>query len=182
MLGQGATLLDQIPGGTQAVRALLGQVAQFQRVPSRLTAAITQAVATKRAAEARNDLGTATNLALVIQSVMSLQDQYPRTSAKVADVLEGLRQLGFASATLDLAVSAAQVAGEVAAILQGTSAAEAAVGQAAGRVLTPEEIAALKSGGAPTTLATVGGYAKLAGLAVLGYLGLLALRRRGRSY
>lgn len=182
MLGQGATLLDQIPGATQAVRALLGQIAQFQRVPSRLTAAMSQAVAAKRAAETRGDIGTATNLALVIQSLMSLQDQYPRTSTKVADVVEGLRQLGFAAAPFDLAVSAVQVAGEVAAILQGTQAAEAAIGQAARRVLTPEEIAQLKAGGAATPLATVTGYAKLAGLAMLGYLGFVALRPKRRRY
>jgi hypothetical protein len=181
-----ASLLDQIPGASQGVAYLMGQVAQFQRVPMRLTAAETNAVAVKRAAESRGNLGAATNLALAIQSIMGLQDQFNQTSAKLADVLEGLRTAGFAMTPIDLATTAVTTAGEVAAILAGTAQAERAVYQAAGQVLTADELARLKAavptaGAGPSVLTIAGGYAKLAGLGLLGVLAFVAFRKRRRA-
>lgn len=143
MLGQ-ATWLDLIPGARQGVSYLLGQVAVFQRIPSRLTQIETAAIAAKRAAEARQKFGPATALALALQVIGRLRTQQVATSSRLADVLEGLRTSGLALTQVELGVLAARVATEVAAIINGTKAVENTVYNEASKVMSPSEVTALK--------------------------------------
>jgi hypothetical protein len=181
MLGQ-ATWLDMIPGARQGVSYLLGQVAVFQRIPSRLTQIETAAIAAKRAAEARQKFGNATALALAIQAIGKLRSQQIATASRLADVLEGLRTSGLALTQVELGVMAARVATEVAAIINGTKAVEGTVYNEAAKVMSPSEVTALKLM-APTGSATpaVSPFVKYALFGGLLYGAVLIAGRKRKS-
>lgn len=180
MLGQ-ATWLDMIPGARQGVSYLLGQVAVFQRIPSKLTQIETAAIAAKRAAEARQRLGNATALALAIQVVGKLRSQQIATASRLADVLEGLRTSGLALTQVELGVMAARVATEVAAIINGTKAVENTVYREAEKVMSTSEVAALKLMPGGATAPAVSPFVKYALFGGLLYGAVLIAGRKRKS-
>ena len=143
MLGQ-ATYLDLIPGARAGVSYLMGQVANFQRLPSRFTQIETAAIATKRAAESRSNLVVATQLALALQGVAKLREQWSRTSSRLADVLEGLRTAGLGLTPIELGTLAARVAAEMTGLFKGADGLQSSVYSAASKVMSASEIAAMK--------------------------------------
>ncbi len=179
-LGQ-ATWLDLIPGARQGVSYLMGQVAKFERLPSRFTQLETTAIAVKRQAEGRGRLGEATALALALQGVGKLRDQQQRTAGKLADVLEGLRTAGIAATPVELGLLAARVATEMAALFNGTDGVERAIYAAARRVMSPSEVDQLKGGGGGGGSATFASpFMKYALFGGLLYGAILIARRRPR--
>lgn len=184
MLGQ-ATWLDLIPGARQGVSYLMGQVANFQRIPARLTQIETAAVVAKRAAEGRGNLGAATQLALLMQGVGSLRTQAGNISGSLADVLEGVRTAGLGLTPVELGLMAAKVATQMAALFQGTDALQASVYAVAAKVMTPAEVTQLKlaapAGAAqPSAIASYGKFAALLGIAYAAIL--LGKKKRRRAY
>lgn len=185
MLGQ-ATWLDLIPGARQGVSYLLGQVANFQRLPTRFTQIETAAVAAKRAAESRGNIGAATQLALVLQGVGSLRDAHGRTSVALADVLEGVRTAGLGLTPVELGLLAAKVATDMAGLFKGTDALQASVYNVAAKVMTPTEVTQLKlaapaGAAAPSAVATYGKYALIAAFVYGAILIGKRKRRHARS-
>ncbi len=182
MLGQ-ATWLDLIPGARAGVSYLMGQVANFQRLPARFTQIEAAAIASKRAAEARGNLAAATQLALALQGVMKLRDQQIRTSGRLADVLEGLRTAGLAMTPVELGVLAARVATEMTALFNGAKALEGSVYGAAAKVMSPAEVQALKlaapAGGIGTAITSP--FVKYALFGGLLYGAVLVMGRKRRS-
>lgn len=183
MLGQQATWLDLIPGARQGVSYLMGQVANFQRLPSRFTQIETAAIAAKRVAETRGSLGAATKLALAMQANSKLREQWTGTSGRLADVLEGLRTTGLAATPVELGVLAARVATEVGALLNGAKIVEGQVYSAASSVMSPSEVAALKVA-APGGGTSIGGASSFAKYAIFGgllYVGVMLAGKKRRT-
>lgn len=165
--------LDLIPGARNAVNYLLGKVAEFQRVPQRLSVAQTNLVNAKRAAEAKNKIGYAMEAAVAIQTVMKLQSDHQRASGSVADALDQLRTSGLLSGPIDVAVAVIDASAKVTSILSGTASVEKQASSIAAKVMSPEEYAATQTttGGRPMLQ-----YLLWGGLA---YIGFWALRRAG---
>lgn len=184
MIGQTVSYLDLIPGARAGVSYLMGQVAQFQRLPSRFTQAEVAAVAVKRAAEARGNLGVATQMALILQGIASLRTSQGRTQVKLADVLEGLRTAGLGITPVELGVLATTTAAEMASQFKGVAALESSVYSAASKVMSAAEVAALKlaapSGGSDA-LTTLGNYGKYAALIAVGYAVILLAKKKRRG-
>lgn len=176
--------LDLIPGARQGVTYLMGQVAAFQRLPARFTNIETAAVAAKRAAESRGDLTSATDLALSLQAVSTIRDQFGQTLGKLADVLDGLRTSGFGLTPVELAQNAATVAAEMAAEFAATDQAQGAVYATAQNVMTPDEFQQLQlqapAGSVTSPLAAIGKSAAVVAIGV-GALILFFARSRRRA-
>ena len=165
-------LLDTIPGARNAVNYLLGKVADFQRVPQRLTAAQTNLVNIKRVAESKNRIGNATEAAFAIQEVMAIQADHQKASVSVANALDQLRTSGLLSGPLDAAAAAIDAGAKVTSILTRTSNVEKTANSLSTRVLSPEEQAATQT----STTSALTKYLLWGGLF---YAGLWALRKSG---
>ncbi len=137
-------VMDLIPGARNAVNYLMSKVADFQRVPQRLSTAQTNLINVKRVAEAKGKIGYATEAALAMQNVMNLQSQHQRASGSVANALDQLRTSGLLSGPIELAASVIDAAAKVTAILRGTDSVEAVVRSVSSKVMSPEEQAALQ--------------------------------------
>lgn len=172
MMGQTQpSVLDLVPGARNAVNYLLGKVADFQRVPQRLSVAQTNLVNIKRVAESKNRFGPATEAALAIQTVANLQLQHQQASGSVANALDQLRNSGLLAGPIDVAVSVVDAAGRVTSILKGTESVEASVRSISNKVMTTEEQATAQ------TASAGGGFTKYLLYGGLAYIGLLALRK-----
>lgn len=141
MLAQASTLtIDQIPGGRAAVTVILQKVAEFQRVPSRLAASralLNKLITTK---------GPSYQATLATQALDGLTADYAATAGQVADVLTQLHVAGYANATLDLVVTAAQTGASLLGILARTKQVEDQVtALAANAGVTPSPLAALST-------------------------------------
>jgi len=181
MLGQQATWLDLIPGARQGVSYLMGQVANFQRLPARFTQVETAAIAAKRVAETRGNLGAATKLALALQANTKLREQWTSTSGRLADVLEGLRTTGLAATPVELGVLAARTATEVGALLNGAKIVEGQVYSAASSVMSPSEVAALKVAAPAGGVQPTSSFTKYAIFGGLLYAGVLLAGKKRRT-
>lgn len=170
-------ILDMIPGARNAVSYLLGKVADFQRVPQRLTVAQTNLINVKRVAEAKGKLGYATEAALAIQQVMKLQSDHARASGSVANALDQLRASGLLAGPVEVASSVIDAAAKVTAILRGTGDVERTATTVALKVMSQEEQAQLQQ---PTGgLSSMVKYLIYGGLAYLGFYFLVKGKARG---
>ena len=174
MFGQAQpSTLDLIPGARNAVNYLMGKVADFQRVPQRLSAAQTNLINIKRTAEAKNQIGYAAEAALALQNVFNLQGDYSKASVSVGNALDQLRTSGLLSGTLEVAGAVLDAASKVTAILGGTANVEKSASSIASKVMTPGEQAQLTT---PSGGGHMMQYLLWGGLL---YVGLWALRKSG---
>ena len=149
MLAQAPSTLDLIPGARSAVNYLMGKVADFQRVPQRLSTAQANLINAKRAAESKGKIGYATEAALAIQQVMNLQTEHQKASVSVGNALDQLRTSGLLAGPLDVAAAVIDAGAKVASILRGTDSVEASARSLSSKVLTPGEQVAIQTGGSP---------------------------------
>lgn len=87
-------ILAAIPGSQDAVKYITAKVADFQRLPSRMDAVERQAIQMKALFDARNDYLRSARAAAVVGDISKLRADYNRSSAGVADVLDGVRNAG----------------------------------------------------------------------------------------
>lgn len=169
--------LDLIPGARSAINYLMSKVADFQRVPQRLSSAQTNLINIKRAAEAKGKIGYATEAAFAIQQVMSLQSQHQNASGSVANAIDQLRTSGLLSGPVEVAVSVIDAAGKVTSILSGTDSVERTARSLSTKVLSPEQQAALQTptGGATPMLK----YLLYGGILYAGFYFLVKGKARG---
>jgi hypothetical protein len=166
--------LDLIPGARNAVNYLMSKVADFQRVPQRLSVAQTNLINVKRVAESKNQIGYATEAALALQNVFNLQGEYTKASVSVGNAMDQLRTSGLLSGPLEVAGAVIDASSRVTAILGGTANVERSVTSISAKVMSPEEQARLTqpAGGKVTMMQ----YLLYGGLF---YVGLWALRKSG---
>jgi hypothetical protein len=149
----------------------MAQVANFQRVPSRLQAAQTALVNAKRAAETKGKIGYATEAALAIQNTMTLQAEHAKASVSVATAMDQLRTSGLLAGPVDVVAAVLDAATRVTSILKSTDSVEAKARDLTSKVMSPEEQAATGQSG-------TGGYVlKYLLYGGLFYLGLYAFRK-----
>lgn len=167
--------LDLIPGARNAVNYLMGKVADFQRVPQRLSVAQTNLINIKRVAETKNQIGYATEAALALQNVFNLQSDYTKASVAVGNAMDQLRTSGLLSGPIEVAGAVLDAASRVTSILAGTGNVEKSITSISAKVMSPEERAALTqpAGGGKITMMQ---YLLYGGLF---YVGLWALRKSG---
>lgn len=169
--------LDMIPGARNAVNYLLSKVADFQRVPQRLTVAQTNLVNIKRVAEAKGKIGYATEAALGIQQVMKLQSDHQRASGAVANALDQLRTSGLLAGPVEVAAAVLDAAAKVTSILSGTDSVERLATSIQSKVMSPEEYAATQQVGVAKSPMVK--YLLYGGLAYLGFYFLVKGKARG---
>lgn len=167
MLAQAdVSLLDLIPGARSAVNYVISKVAEFQRVPQRLAAVQVNLVNAKRAAEAKGNMGLASEAAFALQTAIGFQNSYPKVAGLVGNAMDQLRQAGMLAGTLDVAGAVLDAASKVAAMLNGTKALESSAVNITNKAQVPMV--------APDTGGGVSKYLLFGGLL---YIGLWALRK-----
>ena len=169
MIGQEPTLIDIIPGARGAVNYILKQVAELQRVPSRLSVIERQSYAVKQNAEARGDYSASADAGALLSAVQDIRARYGQVSGQLADVMDQLRASGYLSGAFETVTSAIFLAAQVALVLKGTQETERASTTLATKVLGADQASSFNVlGGNFTKYLLYGG---------IFYLGWLALRR-----
>jgi hypothetical protein len=173
VLAQASISIDDIPGGRAAVNTIVGKIAEFNRVPSRLSAVQGILNTTAQAAAAKSDSAAHIQATVLLQQVQQLQTDYASTASVVADVMDQLRTFGLAQGiTLDFVLTAGQAASGVLSILSQTSDLESqARALASGQGV---QTSALARAGAILGTSPVVKYLVIGGL---GYVVLKGLRR-----
>ncbi len=165
MLAQTAFSIDDIPGGRAAVNVIVGKVAEFNRLPSRLANVTNLLNVVVTQATARRDTLTRDAALLLLQGAQQIQSDYAGASALVADVMDTMRRTGLAQGvTLDFVLSVGQAGSEVLSLLSRTATLEKDAGDlAAGAGVHPSVISRVTQAGVVKYL-------------VYGGLGYLALK------
>lgn len=131
----------------QGLNFLLGQAANWSRIPTRLRRAEAARAIVEAAAGQQNDQGTVATMRATRDALSQVQRRFDSSSGKIADVVDRYRAVPAGSLpSLDLAPKAAEVAALVAATTVAVTAIERQIAASAAKVLTPAQLAQLNTG------------------------------------